>query len=277
MKNLIIRTLSGVGFVALMVAGILLNRYTFLAVMLVILCNMMVEFFGMTVRKNYLFAQVLTVISSVAFFVLMFLWRAGIMPVSLLLLGIIPVFVIMIDSLYVKDKDEFGRFSNLYTSLLYITVPMSIVNFAVFSPEGVYDGTMLLCFFIMIWASDVGAYLFGSTLGQRYGKKLFPSISPKKSWVGFWGGFLMSVVSGVVLHYIGFLDLSLLHSILLAVVIDVSGVYGDLIESQWKRHYGVKDSGKGIPGHGGYLDRFDSSLTAIPMGVIYLLLINLLQ
>lgn len=276
MKNLIIRTLSGVGFVAAVVAGLLLNRFTFLALMLVVLCNMMVEFLHMTVRKNYPFAQVMTVIASVVLFVLVFLWRAGIFPASFVLLSIVPIFLIMIDSLYVKDKEEFGKFSNIYTSLLYIAVPVSVVNFSVFSPDASYDGMTLLCFFIIIWASDVGAYIFGSTLGQKYGKKLFPSISPKKSWVGFWGGFLMSVAVGVVLHYAGLLELSLLQSVILAVVLDVSGVYGDLIESQWKRHYGVKDSGKGIPGHGGYLDRFDSSITAVPMGVIYLMIINLL-
>lgn len=276
MKNLIVRTLSGIGFVALIVACLLLGKYTFLAVMLVILCNMMVEFLGMTVQKKYPFARVLTIVASVVFFVLMFLWKAGIVPASFLILSIVPVFVIMIDSLYVKDKEEFGRFSNLYTSLLYIAVPMGLVNFSVFSPDAGYDGTMLLCFFIIIWASDVGAYLFGCTLGQKYGRKLFPSISPKKSWVGFWGGFLMAVAVGIALHYAGVLGLSLLQSIVLSIVIDVSGVYGDLIESQWKRHYGLKDSGKGIPGHGGYLDRFDSSITAIPMGVIYLMIINLL-
>lgn len=276
MKNLIVRTLSGVGFVALVVAGLLLNQYTFLVLMLLILCNMMFEFLNMTVQKKYPFAQLLTIFAAVVLFVLTFLWQAGIAPMAVLLLAVVSVFFIMIDSLYVKDKEDFGKFSNLYTSLLYIAVPMSVVNFAVFSPEGGYDGGMLLCFFIIIWASDVGAYLFGCTLGQKYGKKLFPSISPKKSWVGFWGGFAMSIAVGIALHYIGALDLSILHSIALAVIIDVSGVYGDLVESQWKRHYGVKDSGKGIPGHGGYLDRFDSSLTAIPMGVIFLLLLNLL-
>jgi phosphatidate cytidylyltransferase len=135
---------------------------------------------------------------------------------------------------------------------------------------------LLLSFFVIIWGSDVGAYLFGITLGQKYGKKLFPSISPKKSWIGFWGGLFMAVVLAVGLHYLGLLPFELRHCIVMSVLLNVTGVYGDLIESQWKRHYEVKDSGNIIPGHGGLLDRFDSALIAIPIGIIYLVLWNVL-
>lgn len=276
MKNAVVRTLSGIGFVAAIVLGLLLNRYIFLVLMLLVMCNMMVEFMNMSMQRKYGFAQILTIFAGWVFFVLTFLWKSGVMPGTLMLLAVVPVFFIMIDSLYVKDKEDFGRFSNLYTSLLYVAVPVSVMNFAVFGQEGEYDGLILLCFFIVIWGSDVGAYIFGCTLGQKFGKKLFPSISPKKSWVGFWGGFLMAIAVAVVLHYAGLFKLPLIHCIVLAVILDVCGVYGDLFESQWKRHYGIKDSGNGIPGHGGYLDRFDSSLTAIPAGIIYISILNLL-
>jgi phosphatidate cytidylyltransferase len=129
---------------------------------------------------------------------------------------------------------------------------------------------------VIIWGSDVGAYLFGITLGQKYGKKLFPSISPKKSWIGFWGGLFMAVALAVGLHYLELLPFELRHCIVMSVLLNVTGVYGDLIESQWKRHYEVKDSGNIIPGHGGLLDRFDSALIAIPIGIIYLVLWNVL-
>jgi phosphatidate cytidylyltransferase len=135
---------------------------------------------------------------------------------------------------------------------------------------------MLLCFFCIIWGSDVGAYLFGMSLGQKYGKKLFPSISPKKSWIGFWGGLLTAVIVAVALHYAGIFTFNLVHCIAIAILLNVTGVYGDLIESQWKRHYEVKDSGTIIPGHGGLLDRFDSALMAIPVGIIYLVVMNVL-
>ena len=138
------------------------------------------------------------------------------------------------------------------------------------------SGIMLLCFFCIIWGSDVGAYIFGMALGQKYGKKLFPSISPKKSWIGFWGGLLTAVIVAVALHYAGVFTFGLVHCIAIAILLNVTGVYGDLIESQWKRHYEVKDSGTIIPGHGGLLDRFDSALMAIPVGIIYLVVMNVL-
>ena len=86
----------------------------------------------------------------------------------------------------------------------------------------------------------------------------------------------MSVTLAIGLHYLGLMPFKLLHCIAIAVLLDVTGVYGDLIESQWKRHYEVKDSGNIIPGHGGLLDRFDSALIAIPIGIIYLVLWNVL-
>jgi phosphatidate cytidylyltransferase len=182
----------------------------------------------------------------------------------------------MINSLYVKDKSRFDKFSNLYTALMYIAVPWSLLNFAVFNCNGEFDGKLLLCFFAVIWGSDVGAYLFGITLGQKYGKKLFPSISPKKSWIGFWGGLLMSAAVAVILHYSGLFTFDIVHCIAMSTLLCLAGVYGDLIESQWKRHYEVKDSGNIIPGHGGLLDRFDSALIAIPIGIIYLVVMNVL-
>ena len=78
------------------------------------------------------------------------------------------------------------------------------------------------------------------------------------------------------MYHFEILKFPLIHCIILAVLIDIASVYGDLIESQWKRHYELKDSGNLIPGHGGLLDRFDSALVAIPVGVIYLVVCNLL-
>lgn len=278
MKNLIIRTLTGLGFVAVTVACIMWNKYSFAVLMTGLMAVMMIEFYRMTMRGEYVFSQVLSILAGVVMFSLTFLYRGFDFPGRLVILAIVPVFVMMINSLYVRDKTDFGKFANLYTAILYIAVPMTLSNFAVFSPSGNFSGHLLLCFFIIIWASDVGAYLFGMTLGQRFGKKLFPEISPKKSWIGFWGGFLMSVLVAIALYYTGLFPQSyhILNCIVMAVLMNISGVYGDLVESQWKRHYALKDSGNIIPGHGGMLDRFDSALFAIPVGVIYLMVHNIL-
>ena len=106
--------------------------------------------------------------------------------------------------------------------------------------------------------------------------KLFPEVSPKKSWAGFWGGLVLAVAAGAVLSTTGMLNYPLKHCIILSVLMNISGVYGDLIESQWKRYYAIKDTGTIMPGHGGILDRMDSALLALPTGIIYLLVVNIL-
>ena len=276
MTNFIKRTISGIGFVAIMLAALLTNKYIFGAVMLLALVVMMREFLKMTCGKNYWFSQILSILAGATLFTLIFLYKGFDFPGRLVILAFVPVFVLMINSLYVKDKSRFDKFSNLYTALIYIAVPWSMLNFAVFNANGDFNGVLLLCFFAIIWGTDVGAYMFGITLGQKYGKKLFPSISPKKSWIGFWGGLFTAIGVAVALHYAGLFCFELIHCICMALLLSVTGVYGDLIESQWKRHYEVKDSGTIIPGHGGLLDRFDSALIAIPIGIIYLVVMNVL-
>lgn len=276
MNNFIKRTISGIGFAAVMLAAFLTNEYVYGVVMLLSLVIMMKEFLTMTCGNNYTYSQVLSILSGAVLFTLIFMYKAFDFPGRLVILAFVPVFLLMINSLYLKDKSRFDKFANLYTALMYIAVPWSLLNFAVFNSAGEFNGILLLCFFCIIWGTDVGAYIFGITLGQKYGKKLFPSISPKKSWIGFWGGMLTSVLTAVALHYAGIFCFDLLHCVIMALLLCVAGVYGDLIESQWKRHYEVKDSGNLIPGHGGLLDRFDSALIAIPIGIIYLVVINIL-
>lgn len=276
MNNFVKRTLSGIGFAAIMLAAFLTGKYIFGAVMLFCLIVMMWEFLQMTCGKDYRYSQILSILAGATLFTLTYLYKGFNFPGRLVILAFVPVFILMINSLYLKDKSRFDKFANLYAALIYIAVPWSVINFAVFNADGDFNGVLLFCFFAIIWGSDVGAYLFGMSLGQKYGKKLFPSISPKKSWIGFWGGLFTSVVVAVVLNLTGIFCFSMCHCIAMAVLLCITGVYGDLIESQWKRHYNVKDSGKIIPGHGGLLDRFDSALIAIPIGVIYLVVMNVL-
>lgn len=297
MKNFIIRAISGLVFAVVMLLAFLsdyllglfnLPEYTiqlcskliYGVVFLYALIIMMEEFLEMTCGRNYRYSQLLSICAGAILFILVFLYRGFDFQGKFVILAFIPVFVLMINSLYEKDRSRFDMFANLYTAILYIAVPWSLINFAVFNQAtGDFDGTLLLCFFCVIWGSDVGAYLFGITLGQRYGKKLFPSISPKKSWIGFWGGMLVAIGVTLGLYYSSLFPLdkgeySLIHCVVIAILVNIAGVYGDLIESQWKRHYQVKDSGTIIPGHGGLLDRFDSALIAIPVAIIYLVIIN---
>lgn len=276
MNNFVKRTLTGIGFAAVMLAALLTNKFVFGFVMLLSLVVMMKEVLRMTCGSEYRYSQAITICAGATLFILTYLYKGFQMPGRFIILALVPVFVLMGSSLYIKDKSNFHNFAKLYTAVLYIAVPWSLFNFAAFDAASNFDGKLLLSFFAIVWGSDVGAYMFGITLGQKYGKKLFPSISPKKSWIGFWGGLFAAVLVGYVMQLVGFMNFPVVHCICLAVLLNVAGVYGDLIESLWKRHYNLKDSGNILPGHGGLLDRFDSSLIAIPTGVIYLIVCNLL-
>jgi len=278
MNTLVKRTISGAVYCLVLIASVLLCKYTFLVLMLFFLIVMMREFLKMTMGDEYIRSQWLSIFTGVFLFTLVWAIRAfPVVKAEFVFLALIPLFIVMVNSLYVKDKTDFGKFANIYTALLYVALPMSICNFLVMDKDGAYCGWLLICFFLIIWSSDIGAYIFGMSLGQKYGKRLCPEISPKKSWIGFWGGLFVSVLVSMILFWTGMWtknaglsSFTWYHAAILGLIMCISGVYGDMFESQWKRYYEVKDSGNIIPGHGGMLDRLDSSLFAIPIGVIYL-------
>lgn len=276
MRNVWVRTLSGICFLGVVLASLLVNRYLFAAFQIFIIVTMLLEFYKMTMGTHYPISRTFAVLTGVAFFVLLFLVSSFPDKLSIKLVGlaVLPLLGVMVGSLYTQDKKEFGLFSNLYTGLLYLAVPATLANLIVFR-GGEFDGSLMLAFFIMIWSSDVGAYGFGMLFGKN-GKKLFPSISPKKSWAGFWGGLITTAVAALILQATPLLPIEWYYSLVLAVLMHVAGVYGDLFESQWKRVCEVKDSGSIIPGHGGMMDRFDSAIFAMPVGTIFLIAIGLL-
>jgi phosphatidate cytidylyltransferase len=154
-------------------------------------------------------------------------------------------------------------------SQLYIALPFSLLSVLAFRSVGsdiIYTWHVPLSVFVFLWINDTGAYLCGSLLGKH---KLFPRISPGKSWEGSVGGGVFCVAASQVVAYYQPL-LSPMEWAIFALVVVVFGTWGDLIESLLKRQIGIKDSGRILPGHGGMLDRFDSSLMAIPAVVIYL-------
>ena len=221
--------------------------------------------------------RALAIASGVIFFGLLFCFFSYDIPPKLIALGMVPVTATMVSLLFDKDrKGHLRDFSHIFTGLVYIAVPLSLSTFIALK-DGSFSCMLLICFFVIIWCSDIGAYTIGMAFGQKEGsRKLCPDISPKKTWTGFWGGLAFSILAAIVLKLTGLVDIHWLHCIALAVVMHVAGVLGDLFESAWNRDFGVKDSGKAIPGPGGLLDRFDSTLMAVPVGTIYLALFNLL-
>ena len=276
MADIVKRTVSGAGFLAIVLCGLLINKFLFAGLVIFIMAGMMREFYLMTAGGRLELPGILSIATGIILFALIFLSAARYMDARLICLAFIPLFAVMAGALRKGgDREGFGRFPYICTGLLYIAVPLSLSGLMVFDGDGNFGGGLMLCLFIIIWASDVGAYCVGMLLG-RNGPKLCPAISPKKSWAGFWGGLVFAVGAAVLIRFAGMSGFPLLHCIVLSILMHVAGVCGDLFESQWKRYFNVKDSGNIIPGHGGLLDRFDSALFAIPAGAVYLTAVGLM-
>lgn len=278
MRNGLKRTIAGSAFVALVVLCVL-HPCSFILLTLAVTVVLLHEFYAMTIGMGDTLLRCMGLLTAAVTFVLVSLAAASwISPgyVSLSILCFTGIVVCTVLKLRNGELEDISKVAYVFAGLLYVGLPMVLSSLIGFH-GGEFNGLPLICFFAIIWCSDVGAYLVGSALGQKPGsRKLCPAISPKKSWAGFWGGMLGGVVGALILHFTGLLGIGLPHAVAFALVISVAGVFGDLFESIWKRVCGVKDSGFIIPGHGGMLDRFDSTLVAMPVAYVYLVLFDLL-
>lgn len=187
-----------------------------------------------------------------------------------LLFPLLFLFLILPIELYRNREHPFTNIAHGFLGIIYIAVPVTLLINIVFPHESIgYDPLFFVGFLMLILSSDTGAYLAGSAFGKH---RLFPRISPKKSWEGAAGGLLMSLGFAVGFYYfIG--HLSLIEWLGLSVICVVAGIYGDLVESLLKRNVGAKDSGNILPGHGGALDRLDSIVLAAPFAFVYIKLV----
>ena len=276
MNNLLKRSLSGVIFGAVMICALVVWKPLFPVAVIVAIYFMMSEFYAMSMGDAYRVQQKLSILSAEMLFMMVYsVFEYG-LGVRWILLSQLPVLAVMTTVLFNNQREQLHLLPYLFTGLVYIGIPTSLVPVLAFR-GGEFNGLLLLCFFIIIWCSDIGAYCLGTLFGQKPdSRKLAPEISPKKSWWGVWSGLAFAMGSALLVRTFGWLELSVVHSLALGFVVSAAGVCGDLFESVWKRYFHVKDSGNVIPGHGGMLDRFDSSLFAIPAGTVYLAIFNLL-
>ena len=277
LKNLIVRAVTGVFFVTVMVLGIL-HPHALIALFALITGLSIWEYTGLV--NNIKGVRVNRFISTIAG-VYFFLSVAGLRltPVEgfvIFVPYILTILYLLVSELYLKNENPINSWAYTMLGQMYIALPFSMINVLAFQQgemgQATFDFLLPLSIFIFLWTNDTGAYLCGSLLGKH---KLFPRISPKKSWEGsIGGGILVLIVAGVIGYFanIGATPhmLSIPAWVGLGLVVVVFGTWGDLVESLLKRTLGVKDSGNMLPGHGGMLDRFDSSLLAIPAAVVYL-------
>lgn len=274
MKNITLRTISGTGFVAVMLCGLLISRYLFGALVLFIMVAMMLEFYRMSMGSRHRVCQSLAITAGVSEFVLLFGLFSWGLPGSVIALPMVFLMAIPIAAVFSRDHMHMGDIAYVLAGILYIALPLTLSNLIAFK-GGDFSARLLLSFFILIWCSDIGAYTIGKFFGKGK-RKLAEHISPQKTWVGFFGGLGFCMLAAIVIMLTGLFDFPWYHCLALAVIMDIGGVAGDLFESLWKRHFGVKDSGAIIPGHGGMLDRFDSTLVAMPLGALYLSIMGLI-
>ena len=256
-------------FGAIVILGSLyMGQWSYFAVFLLISIFTQMEFYHLTRLDDKFPLKTWGTIIGQFFFVLSFLIEADILPLRYFLL-IFPMlaFVFMIKLYKKSDEKPFTNVAYTFLGIIYVAIPFSLLNIMVFSQGyGHYSYEIVMGMVLILWASDTGAFFAGITLGK---KKLFARVSPKKTWEGSVGGGLLALAMATILSRF-FFDLTLIQWYAATLIIVIAGTYGDLVESLFKRGIEIKDSGTSIPGHGGFLDRFDSLLLASPFIVVFI-------
>ncbi len=280
MRNLVIRALSGAVYVILLVGCTIYSPVSFFFFFSAVSAAAVWEFSSL--MNHHRGAAIPLPINSMAAVVLSAaVWLQCVGAANAMkmmaLYGLLMIYM-LVSQLYRNVKNPIGEWTMAFASQLYIAVPFALMPLLCISTDTsatsslTYNWIYPLALFVFIWTNDTGAYLSGFALHRFFPAKLFPSISPKKTWVGSIGGGVLTLGSSVLVWYLMPDTMPLLRWLGFALVVVLFGTWGDLVESQLKRQLNIKDSGKIMPGHGGILDRFDSSLLAIPASVIYLIL-----
>ncbi len=277
-SNFITRAIFGILFVVVMVGSF--TRPDFMVGLFAIITGLTIwEYTGLVNSiKGVSVNRLISTIAGIYFFLAVAGIELGMVRGFVIFVPyILCVVYLLVAELYLKNENPIHSWAYTMLGQMYITLPLSLINILAFGSgdsEAMAEPNMLLplSIFILLWTNDTGAYCTGSLFGKH---KLFPRISPGKSWEGSIGGGVLSlIVAGLIGYWannngeVQSLDIPVWIGLGLVVV--VFGTWGDLVESLFKRTIGVKDSGKILPGHGGMLDRFDSSLLAIPAAVVYI-------
>lgn len=264
-NNFITRVLTAVVLGPVFLFAIYWNEWSYCAVFGIILIIGLTEFYNMFNTDLSRQDKIIGISLGITIYTFSFLYVKGVIAVKYFY--VIPLFTLLnfIRVLYKKDKkNRFPTIGLLLVGVLYLALPFSLMHLGTFM-HGEYNYELLLTTIFGVWASDTGGYIFGSLFGRN---KLFERISQKKTWEGVIGGVLFAILTLYICSS-KFVFLQNNLWLILGLIISISSVYGDLVESLLKRNMGLKDSGAIIPGHGGILDRFDSFLFAITCVVVF--------
>lgn len=271
MNNLQKRSLTGIVFVAVLLGGTIFHPVSFILVFGALLFFTQLEFYRLIEKAGFSPQKTVGLTLGILLFATCATIVNGFIPAQLCLL-FIPMLIFLF--LFEVLRNQNGALQNSALTLLgfvYIAIPFSLLNFIVFPgfpTNTAFHPWILAGVFFVVWMYDSTAYLFGTKFGKH---KMCKTISPKKSWEGFIAGTVFAIVMGI-LNAVIFQSLSMLSWMIIALLAVIFGTFGDIFESKIKRELNIKDSGNILPGHGGFLDRFDSLLFAIPVVFIWLIL-----
>lgn len=283
-NNFIQRAITGIIFVGVLIGCILGGPISF-TLLFALITALTIHEFGNIVSKQpdvEINKPICMLAGVFLFFGFAYL---GVMPgqTEILIPYLFLIIYLLVSELYLKKKNPLNNWAYAMMSQIYIALSFAMLNVLAYHSIGnegelsnyqvQYNPILPLSIFIFTWINDTGAYCTGMLFGKH---RLFERISPKKSWEGSIGGGVFSIIAAIVIaHYFPFMSISIWIGLALTVVI--FGTLGDLTESLLKRTIGIKDSGNILPGHGGMLDRFDSTLMAVPAAVVYLYIISFIE
>lgn len=266
LSNLQQRIITGLSGAALLVIGIWYSDWSYFGVFAVIAMLSLIEFYKLVALAGISVEKKTGSIGGLLLFAGTFLFEKEYIGSEFLFLLFPYLFLLFIFILFQNVEKPFEKMAYTLLGIFYVTVPFSLFTMIAFH-TGEYVPEVVFGILIIIWGNDIGGYIAGVTLGKH---KLYARISPKKTWEGTLGGVVLGVSASIVLSLF-FTSMTTWTWFMIASIIVVFGSLGDLIESMLKRSLAVKDSGTLIPGHGGFLDRFDGLIFALPFVAAYII------
>ncbi|MEN8251272.1 MAG: phosphatidate cytidylyltransferase [Bacteroidota bacterium] len=265
-SGLRVRIITAIIGAFILIAATAFHMWTYFAVFLALSIATQWEFYKLAHLDEKLPLSVWGTLIGQLIFTLTFLIEADILSLKYMWIVFPFLASVFMIKIYKKEEEPFTNIAYTFLGIIYVAIPFSLLHIIAFAHHGIYSHEIIVGIMLILWASDTGAYFSGIMLGK---KKLFERISPKKTWEGSIGGaFLALIMAYVLSRYMH--DLTTVQWLAASTLIVITGIYGDLTESVFKRSIEIKDSGRSLPGHGGFLDRFDSLLLAAPFIVVFI-------
>ncbi|MBX2846321.1 MAG: phosphatidate cytidylyltransferase [Saprospiraceae bacterium] len=273
MNELFQRALTALAIGTIIIASILYSKLAYGIVFLAITIISSLEYINIT-KLNEVSATkkwILVLVNSFVF-LLGYGIAMDIVPGKYRIIGIIPMFLLFSTGLFGRSSPDYRLSTTFLAGHVYIGLPLMLCSY-IYIHNSDFWPSYIIAILVFVWANDVGAYIIGRAMGRH---KMIPKVSPGKTWEGFFGGLGMALIAAAVYNQFS-KNLSLVEWFALGAVVSVGSSFGDLIASSLKRTFGVKNSGSILPGHGGFIDRFDGFFIAIVFAFAYLSLLGVIN